>query len=508
MKRSLLRSQRLSLALTAVLLVLMWLPNIHPIGSEYFEAYRLIFQTIISVAFNPFESAEFINIPFASTLAAVFNSPILGLQLSTLLSVVSLWGFTLAIIWSLPARVALFSTAILTCITIFDKHLFGLGIVGSALGRQFDIGHLSNQMIALVIIAICLFFEPNKKAYLLKLPVLVLLITFASAIASLASAPEIIIFSLSAASLIFASMLLGSSCDRLFTQNNRAFWFIQKLDSPISMILIPIGSLYVLVSATMPIKSELDVRSISRVDEALLEIQRIDGARDLSKDNWIISPLANLPAIIPRLLNYAVATSAVTDERLLPMDLISLAKKEAFHWLITDQPEVPFFLHTCLKGAVGTLSAYESECVNRTLQQHVACSGSFDLSKAGHVDSTLFKGLSEAEDHGRWTEGNRVYFGCIVRGVTPKHLVLNMRGFTYGPLTAQRLIARVNGDSPQEFLISTQREVRLNIPALTEGSVVIVDIVLPDAISPRNLGLSADARHLAVTIKTATFTFD
>ena len=83
-----------------------------------------------------------------------------------------------------------------------------------------------------------------------------------------------------------------------------------------------------------------------------------------------------------------------------------------------------------------------------------------------------------------------------------------MRGFTYGPLTAQRLIARVNGDSPQEFLISTQREVKLNIPALTEGSVVIVDIVLPDAISPRNLGLSADARHLAVTIKTATFSFD
>jgi hypothetical protein len=46
------------------------------------------------------------------------------------------------------------------------------------------------------------------------------------------------------------------------------------------------------------------------------------------------------------------------------------------------------------------------------------------------------------------------------------------------------------------------------MPALTEGSVVIVDILLPDAVSPRNLGLSADTRHLAVTIKTATFSFD
>jgi hypothetical protein len=303
-------------------------------------------------------------------------------------------------------------------------------------------------------------------------------------------------------------MLLGSACDRLFTQNNRAFWFTQKLDLPIAMILIPIVSLYVLVSATMPIKSELDVRSISRVDEALLQIYRIDGARELGKDNWVISPLANLPAVIPRLLNYAIATSAVTDERLMPSDLISLAKKETFHWLVTDQPGVPFFLHACVKGAAGTLSAYESDCINQTLKKHAACSGSFDLSKTGHVDSTLFQGLSEAEDHGRWTDGNRVYFGCIVRGATPKHLVLDMRGFTYGPLTAQRLIARVNGNSPQEFLISTQREVSLKMPALTEGSVVIVDIVLPDAISPRNLGLSADARHLAVTIKTATFAFD
>ena len=87
----------------------------------------------------------------------------------------------------------------------------------------------------------------------------------------------------------------------------------------------------------------------------------------------------------------------------------------------------------------------------------------------------MFEGLSEAEDHGRWTDGNKALFGCLVRGATPKSLVLSVRGFTYGALTAQRVVARVNGGTPQEFFVSSSREIQINFPNLSEGSIVIVD---------------------------------
>jgi hypothetical protein len=258
----------------------------------------------------------------------------------------------------------------------------------------------------------------------------------------------------------------------------------------------------------MPSQSAFDVRIASRIDDALLVIQRIDGAKNVEKSNLLVGPVANLPPVVPRILNYALATAGVSTAEKAPQDLIGLARTGSYHWLLTDDRQVPFFLHTCVTGAAGTLSAYGADCITRTLREQASCEGKFDLSKSGTVDSKMFRGLSEAEDHGRWTDGNKVYFGCIVRGAAPKRLVLDLRGFIYGPLTRQRVIARVNGNPPQEFLVSSQREIALDFPALDEGSIVIVDIVLPDAISPRNLGLSIDARHLAVTIKTAHFVFD
>ena len=557
----------LLLTLTAALLVLIWLPTIHPISSEYFEVYRGVFQTISGLSDQPFDSTRLMTATLTGTLASIFDSPFFGLQLSTLISVISLWSFALAAIWSLPPSIACGSSAVLIAIAIYGKTVFGLDISGSALVQQVALDQLINQTLVFAIVAICLLVDTKKPSYFLKLLVLsvgifllrdspslyfiqaialavaitighstrrhqpehaqyllsaailfgvlalattchLLLVAFRSTNFSLSNAPEDVVFSFTITSVIFASILLSAAGARLVKYCSYPNPLKNQSLFSLWTALVPIITLYILVAASMPSQSAFDVRIASRIDDALLIIQRINGAKNVEKNNVLVGPVANLPPVIPRILNYALATTGASNAAKAPQDLIGLARTGSYHWLLTDDPQVPFFLHSCVMGAAGTLSAYGADCIIRALREQASCEGKFDLSKSGHVDSTMFRGLSEAEDHGRWTDGNKVYFGCIVRGAAPKRLVLDMRGFIYGPLTRQRVIARVNGNPPQEFLVSSQREIALDFPTLDEGSIVIVDIVLPDAISPRNLGLSIDARHLAVTIKTIDFVFD
>lgn len=560
-------SQFLLLALTAALLVLIWLPTIHPVSPEYFEVYRGVFQKISGSSDHPFDSTKFMANALTGTLASIFDSPFLGIQLSTLISVISLWVFVLAAVWSLPPSIACGSSAVLIGIAICGKSVFGLDISGSALVQQLAIDPLINQTLVFALVAICILIDTKKQSFLLKLLVLstgiflfhyssslyfiqaialalsiasghmalrhkpehvqyllsvasafgvlalstifhLLAIASSSARFSLANAPEDVIFSFTITSVIFVSILLGTAGARLVKYSRSAISKKNQSLYSLSIPLAPIVTLYVLVAVSMPTQSAFDVRSASRVDQALLVIQRMSSAKDFEKNNLLVSPVVNAPPVVPHILNYALGNADSSNITKAPRDLMGLAKSGAYHWLFTDDKQVPFFLHSCLMSAAGTLSAYGADCITRALGEQASCEGKFDLSQSGNVDSNMFRGLSEAEDHGRWTDGNQVYFGCIVRGAAPRRLVLDMRGFIYGPLTRQRVIARVNGNPPQEFLVSSPREIALDFPALDEGSVVIVDIVLPDAISPRNLGLSIDARHLAVTIKTAHFVFD
>ena len=85
---------------------------------------------------------------------------------------------------------------------------------------------------------------------------------------------------------------------------------------------------------------------------------------------------------------------------------------------------------------------------------------------------------------------------------------MKARGFVYDTIRTQRVIVRLNGNPPEEFKVSATREIKLKLPTLTDEQVLIVEMDFPDAISPRDLGLSADARRLALTFESAVFSFN
>lgn len=548
--------QTLSLALGAVLLVIMWLPHSPTITTSFAAVYREVFHFIQFASAIDLASDQSIATQLAIEIGRLTQSPLLGLHLSWLIGVTAFWGLTLLATWALSPRAALFSNIFLVMISCGLQTLTGDRPWNNALSHYFQANHFFHQSFIFCIVLLLLLADYWNRLKFTKLAILLValfklydadriylaqLAAIALVSAGIFTAKQfrgyglepsvrtlLYIGTLSATTAVFflfrsnvavkdiaihlfvlwISIAVALICDRVCSR-----WIVppprHSVAGTLMTLVTPIVALYFLVSTAMPGRSAFDTRVAARVDEALIALQQRPEAQSRQKANWVIAPIESLPNSVPSLLNFAIATNAFSQESPHSLNLEQLADRKAFHWLITDHKKnTPFFFSTCVQGKAGPLIAYKSDCINQVREEQISCSGSFALAKGGDATPGLFLGLSEAEDHGRWTDGNEVLLGCVVRGAPPRRLSMNVRGFTYGPLTTQRMRVTVNDGPVHALQISKQEEITLALPVLNDNDIMIIKFYFPDAISPRNLGLSPDARHLAVTIQSIAFKTD
>lgn len=120
------------------------------------------------------------------------------------------------------------------------------------------------------------------------------------------------------------------------------------------------------------------------------------------------------------------------------------------------------------------------------------------------LPNTSFSGWSGPETGlpYRWTEGSTARIALPI-APAQNGLVLHMKmgGLLNPPaLVAQRVQIIVNGRSVGEFQVSTPADHEIVVPAeLIEGwKEVHLELQLPDAKSPKELGHSIDARRLGI----------
>lgn len=132
-----------------------------------------------------------------------------------------------------------------------------------------------------------------------------------------------------------------------------------------------------------------------------------------------------------------------------------------------------------------------------------------------HLPHTcVTQGLSYTETFGTWTDGRTVRLRCPLpppQAITPRSLQIDGVAFL-DQLPVQRVIVRVNGGPPVEFRFDTshpQRLLDLPLPQIAKGTEaakdVTIELALPDAKSPAELGLSQDGRQLGLSIRTLEF---
>jgi hypothetical protein len=548
--------QTLPLALGAVLLSIMWLPHAPIITNAFAAVYREVFHSIqFATAIDP-ASTPSITTYLAIWVGRLTQSTLLGLHLSWLIGVTVFWALILLITWSLSPRAAVLSNLFLIMTTWGVQKLIGYSPWDYALSRYYQTDQFFYQGFIFSVVLVCLLVDYMSRLrwitilvfffglYTLReadhiyatqlygvmfvsLSVWVLkklnnyrLSTSVCVVAYLtiltASAGLYVWFrpdyfiktTLIDLSVIWSCVVAGLVCDVVWS---RWIWPIEQQRRRSNLVIIgtPIMALYFLVSSVIPATTEFDVRIAARTDKALMSIQRMSEIDNPKKTNWMISPLASLPNSVPHLFNYALANIPFTFTTEEQHPLAELAQKDLFHWLIIDnRQDVPFFFASCIQARMEPLTAYKSDCIARAWKEQNSCSGTFNLTKGGHAIGRMFYGLSQPEDHGRWTDGNIVLLACIVRGTPPRRIELSVGAFTHGALTSQGIIARVNNGSAQTFRISKPEKIYLDLPQLNDGGLVTVEIQLPDAASPRSVGFNSDSRKLAINLKTIGFLTD
>lgn len=210
--------------------------------------------------------------------------------------------------------------------------------------------------------------------------------------------------------------------------------------------------------------------------------------------------------------NYMFSISMARTPRILAIpDLLQaneLREPRNYRYVVSDVGSERYVSPGCTVRTDDSLVVSDASCLAQRLEERRHCQGSFDLSSASFVEGRMLSGFSHAEPHGRWTSLPASEFKCDASGFPPRLIRLSVAPFVAGATRMQRLRLSVNGRSLGEYELKDHgREVVIeaSIPSTLGLGQYVFRMDLPDAVSPKAIGLSGDARQLGVALRTVSF---
>jgi hypothetical protein len=178
----------------------------------------------------------------------------------------------------------------------------------------------------------------------------------------------------------------------------------------------------------------------------------------------------------------------------------SFTNPEHVGYLFTGVGMKPWDVESCRKiRPTESLVALDGQCVFQAIGS--GCGEEIDLS----VDFSLnikTVGISSPEPDGRWTDGSTASLSCSLAQKQPSTVIIDASAFLPGN-HSQRVVASVNGSSKSLFLFTSKNPhqvLALPIPGGNSG-LLELRFELPDALSPKSVGLNADPRTLGVKLR-------
>lgn len=147
----------------------------------------------------------------------------------------------------------------------------------------------------------------------------------------------------------------------------------------------------------------------------------------------------------------------------------------------------------------------DGQCIRARFSD--ACRATLLFSFKGFLPTSMMTGFSNAEVDGRWTEGSRATITCRKTEGSPdwKELKLDVQPFSPNGY-AQTVVLSINGVSAGTYSLTDATTLKVPLPeaARNDPHALRVSFALPNALSPKEAGLSADARKLGLMLKTLT----
>lgn len=241
------------------------------------------------------------------------------------------------------------------------------------------------------------------------------------------------------------------------------------------------------------VTAEKDARAYAKAN-----VTKSPGKQDIAVDIQGVSQVGSY--LISR------ASLGTSDEWMLYEVLLGQlpSHPELLHRVLTSPGSKPWDVPICRRGIAGSLVVVDGVCAFGAMGS-LPCAGTINFSSRGALDKVV-TGFSPAEPNGRWSEGSNAVLRCKVETALPATAYLN----TVGLVTdahMQRMIVSVNDEPAQTVEYSAQspsRVVAIPLPHQA-ASELVFKFTFPDAISPRDLGMSIDSRMLAVKMHSLRF---
>jgi hypothetical protein len=125
----------------------------------------------------------------------------------------------------------------------------------------------------------------------------------------------------------------------------------------------------------------------------------------------------------------------------------------------------------------------------------------------GTVNDARLTGFSGDEPTGRWTDGARATFSCRVADDQvgrPLRIAVTGQPFLPPGVARQRVILTVDGARAEADFRPGRPLEPLEVSLRKAPRELMLTLELPDAVSPAQVGLSADARRLALFVEKVT----
>jgi hypothetical protein len=174
--------------------------------------------------------------------------------------------------------------------------------------------------------------------------------------------------------------------------------------------------------------------------------------------------------------------------------------------IVTSEHGVPYDIEACRRFVSRSgIVLLDGSCVAKSLNPNGVCKGTINFTDS--LSPETIQGFSSSDAWGRWTDGKEASFTCSLpegRERPPSTVLISTTGYvSLGH--PQRLFISINGSKAAVERYDSadpnnvRRVIELQLPR-SPGKKLTIKFSVPDAVSPKELGLSPDARKVAINV--------
>jgi len=271
--------------------------------------------------------------------------------------------------------------------------------------------------------------------------------------------------------------------------------------------LLPAMGIVVSVTQILSSPRAVDVSSIVKMEKQIQILHDTSLPEMAGKASYVVQLRG-----VPNMINYMFSIGLLQAPRSKSAeDILSGRPLTDFRFVntvITSENSSMDKYPSCrLGGNVGGFIKLDGNCEYNIASEHQKI---YYFSEVGGVEDCQIIGFGDREEFGRWTVQKRASIRCaipIFHGHMSRVLAINGSAFLENNLDQQRLLLSLNGGSAMEHVITrSSRAYRIEISLENiHSKFVELQLELPDAKSPLELGLSSDGRILGVNIDMMLF---